>query len=222
MLTWDKFKKATRRREPVKSRLRDDQRGLCVYCESKLAPGNESVEHFIPRSAKHGDELAWSNLLLCCAGGERPALDDVSDLGAQNPDKTCGHAKGNNPEPILNPLEIPAFPRLFRFDSETGAIHPDIECCAVAGLDVALVEQTIQVLNLRATYLNRARQAVLDVLLRQSEADTDVPAFSLERSFRIAAEQIPATGQLPAFFTAIRWFLGQGAERHLRAVGFVG
>ncbi len=223
--TWKEFNKDPRRRESVKNRLREDQRGLCAYCESETGPGNESVEHFVPRSAGRGDELAWSNLFLCCVGGERPAQGDVSDPDTPSDrslGKTCGHAKGGNPELILNPLDIPAFPRLFRFDSETGAIHPDHECCAAAGLDAAFVERTIGVLNLRAPRLNRARQAVLDELLRQFAADAETLAFSLGRSFRMAAEQIPSTGRLPPFFTAIRWFLGQGAERHLRAVGFDG
>ncbi len=222
---WSDFKKDPRRGDPVKNRLRNDQRGLCVYCESVVSRGNESVEHFVPRSAGCGDELAWSNLLLCCLGGETPTPDDVSDTNSHSGPssrKTCGHAKLGSLDPILNPLGIPAFPRLFRFASGTGAIQSDQDCCAAAGLDVALVERTIEILNLRAGRLNRARQAVLDELLRQFAADAEDPAFSPERSLRIAAEQIPAAGTLPAFFTAIRWFLGQGAERHLHAIDFDG
>jgi uncharacterized protein (TIGR02646 family) len=223
--TWNDFKTDPRRREPVKERLREDQRGLCAYCESVVAPGNELVEHFVPRSATRANELDWSNLFLCCAGGERLAPNDDYDSdtnSGRKPRLSCGHSKGSNPAPILNPLEIPAFPSLFRFHSETGAIEPDHQCCATVGLEVALVERTIHVVNIRAPRLNRARQALLDELLRQSEVDTEVPAFSQQRSLQIAAEQIPATGNLPEFFTCIRWFLGQEAERHLQAIGFNG
>jgi hypothetical protein len=70
--------------------------------------------------------------------------------------------------------------------------------------------------------LNRARHALLWELLNQLDVDGAAPAFANERASEIAAQQIPATGDLPAFFTTIRWVPGQGAETHLQAVGFSG
>jgi uncharacterized protein (TIGR02646 family) len=125
-LIWTKFKKQTARRESVKKQLRDDQRGLCAYCETALIPEDESVEHFVARDADHGRELDWSNLLLCCAGGERPLPEEVADGALRHdPDgpKTCGHAKLRSQDAVLNPLEIPHTPRLFRIKSETGEIE---------------------------------------------------------------------------------------------------
>lgn len=223
--TWKEFKADPRRREPVKRRLREDQRGLCAYCENRLVPQDESVEHFVPKSADHTRELDWSNLLLCCAGGEKTLPEDLPDSSTRydaNAPKTCGHAKLGNSSHILNPLEIPAFPRLFRFNSETGAIRPDEDCSRSAGIDPSLAERTITVLGLATGRLNRARQAILGELLSQLESEGSEPPFSTNRSREIAAEQIPAAGNLPSFFTTIRWFLGNGAEAHLTAIGFQG
>ena len=222
---WNEFKRDPKRREPVKARLRDDQRGLCAYCENRLVPEDESVEHFVPKCSDRTRELDWFNLLLCCAGGERRLPEDIPDAGTRhdpNSPKTCGHAKLANPLPLLNPLEIPAFPRLFRFNSETGAIQPDEEGCRAADVDANFAGQTITVLGLHAGRLNRARLSVLDELLNQLAADGTTPAFSSERAREIAAEQIPATGTLPSFFTTVRWFLGAAAEAHLTALAFHG
>jgi uncharacterized protein (TIGR02646 family) len=223
--TWKEFTADPRRREPVKKRLREDQRGLCAYCENRLVPEDESVEHFVPKSADHARELDWSNLLLCCAGGERPLAEDLPDTSTRydaNSLKTCGRAKLGNPVLILNPLEIPVFPLLFRFNSETGAIQPDEGGCRSAGLDTNLAAQTIAVLGLHTGRLNRARLAVLEELLSQLASDGTAPAFSAERARELAARLIAATGNLPSFFTTIRWFLGAGAEAHLTAIEFQG
>jgi uncharacterized protein (TIGR02646 family) len=129
-LVWTRFKKRPDRREPLRSQLRADQRGLCAYCENALIPQDESVEHFIARDADHSRELDWNNLLLCCAGGERPLPEDIEDADVcYDPQdlRTCGHAKLGSRESILNPLHIPHTPRLFRFKSETGEILPDVK-----------------------------------------------------------------------------------------------
>ena len=223
--TWERFKKDRKRRDPVKQRLRQDQRGLCAYCENSLVPDDESVEHFRPKSANPALELDWPNLLLCCAGGEKPLPEDLPDLSARyetNAPKTCGHAKLGTTTPILNPLEVPASPCLFRFSSETGAIRPDEGGCREAGVAPCLAEQTITTLGLRSGRLNRARLAIIEELLSQLAANGTASAYSTERAREIAAEQIPATGNLPAFFTTIRWCLGHGAEEHLQAISFRG
>jgi uncharacterized protein (TIGR02646 family) len=222
---WNGFKTDHRRTEPVKNRLREDQRGLCAYCENRLVLSDESVEHFIPRSADHSRELDWSSLLLCCLGGEKPLPEDVADAGTRHdPEgfKTCGHAKGQNATKILNPLELPAFPCLFRFASENGNIQPDPIRCQAAGISVLLAQDTISVLGLLAGPLNRARRRLMEQLLRQLSADGKAPAFSPAREREIAVEQFPVRGSLPAFFSTIRSFLGVGAEEHLRGIGFEG
>lgn len=223
--TWAKFKKATGRRERVKADLRRDQRGLCAYCENTLIPDDESVEHFVAREADHNLELDWTNLLLCCAGGERPLPEEVAD-GAVRYDptgpKTCGHAKANSTAAILNPLALPHTPRLFRFRSENGEIVPDEDECAKAGVAVQLAHDTIAVLGLKARRLSAARLGLMNKLLDEVAEDGTAGAFTFERERELAAIYLPKTGSLPAFFTTVRFSLGAGAEAHLTAIGFEG
>jgi hypothetical protein len=89
-------------------------------------------------------------------------------------------------------------------------------------VDAALASQTLNVLGLHAGRLNRARLAILQELEHQLAADGVAPAFSTDRAREIAAQQIPVMGSLPAFFTTLRWFLGQGADAHLNAIAFQG
>jgi uncharacterized protein (TIGR02646 family) len=224
-LVWTRFKKRTDRREAVKKQLRDDQRGLCAYCENALIPQDESVEHFVARDADHDRELDWINLLLCCAGGERPLPEDVAD-GAVRHDptgsRTCGHAKLGQTTRILNPLDLPHTPRLFRFKSETGEIVPDEEECARAGVDVHLARNTIDVLGLKARRLSEARLAVMNRLIQDLAADGTTAPFTVQRERELASTYFLPTGTLPAFFTTVRFSLGLGAELHLADIGFQG
>jgi uncharacterized protein (TIGR02646 family) len=213
--TWDGFKKSPERVGPVRARLREDQRELCAYCENRLVPPEESVEHFVARAVDPSRQLDWSNLLLCCRGAERPLGADVPDpetRSSRNDRKTCGHSKGSCADTILNPLEIPASPCLFRFGFEKGDIRPDPDKCQLAGIDVAIVERTLRLLNLRAERLNRARLVVIEQMLNELRA---------EEAVEIASRHFSRTGPLPVFFTTLRWILGDGAEKHLEATGIL-
>jgi len=168
--TWREFAADPRRREPIRRRLREDQRGLCAYCESSISPGNECVEHFVAKSIDHARELDWSDLLVCCLGGEKYASEEIENRAGSShyePARTCGHSKMGSPNSILNPRAIPLHPRLFYFALGTGEIRADLDCCRSAGIEASLAEQTILTLNLRAKRLNRARLALLDELLDQ-------------------------------------------------------
>lgn len=222
---WTKFKKAKERREQVKKQLRDDQRGLCAYCENALIADDESVEHFVARHDDHGRELDWTNLLLCCAGGERPLPEEVEDGDVRyDPEgtKTCGLAKRKTTAAILNPLALPHTPRLFKFTSEDGEIVPDEDECANAGVNVQLAHETIGLLGLKARRLNEARLAVMNKLLQDLADDGTTAPFTLDRERELAGMYLPQTGALPAFFTTIRFSLGMSAELHLAAIGFQG
>lgn len=224
-LVWVRFKKQAGRREEVKNQLRKDQRGLCAYCENTLIPRDESVEHFVARDADHGRELDWTNLLLCCVGGERPLAEEVADGDVRyDPDgpKTCGHAKLKSREAILNPLALPHAPRLFKFKSESGEIVPDEDQCAKAGVDVQLARDTIDVLGLKAGRLNGARLTLMNQLLQELASAGHTQPFTLDRERELAAFYLPQAGFLPAFFTTLRYSLGSGAEMHLAAIGFQG
>lgn len=222
---WSRFKKRDDRREPVKTRLRDDQRGLCAYCENSLISQDESVEHFVARDADHSRELDWTNLLLCCAGGERPLPEDVADGDVRydaSRSYTCGHAKRNSRSAILNPLDLPHSPRLFKFKTENGEIVPDEAECAKAGVDAQLAHDTITVLGLKARRLNEARLSIMNKLIEEMAEVSATAPFTLNRERELAGMYLPQAGFLPAFFTTVRFTLGAGAEMHLTAIGFQG
>lgn len=220
---WSGFKKDPDRRNAVKVALRNDQRGLCACCERQLVVGEESVEHFHAVANSPDRGLDWRNLLLVCKGDESVAAVPSSDLhGQPRHTTTCGLAKGCRLIEI-NPLEIPAFPRLFRIESETGQIQPDYPNCSLAGVDGRLVADTLGVLQLNSGRLRRARKAVADELLVWLELDNAGDLAVGEREFELASQQFSASDERwPQFFTTIRFALGEGAERYLRQIDFVG
>jgi len=222
--TWGEFKKTPAKRE-VQKQLLVDQRGLCAYCENALIPPDQSVEHFISRHTDHSRELDWTNLLLCCAGGERPLPEDIEDRDVRHDphgSRTCGHAKLRCGDTILSPLSIPHTPRLFRFKSETGEIEPDVVECERAGIQTELAYETIRVLGLRTKRLNDARLVLITELTEELGKDGQTGPFTLDREREMAGMYLPQAGSLPAFFTTVRFTLGAGAEVHLAAIGFQG
>ncbi len=221
---WKEFK-GTAVKQEVQKQLREDQRGLCAYCENELIPEDESVEHFIARDADHSKELDWNNLLLCCAGGSRPLPEDVEDADVRydpHDARTCGHAKLGSRELILNPRDVPAAPRLFRFKSLTGEIEPDEAECQRAGIAPALANRTISVLNLHAGRLNRARLSILVTLEEELGGAGSTVPLSFERERELAMNFFPTAGPWPAFFTTLRFSLGDGAEAHLASLNYQG
>ncbi len=117
---------------------------------------------------------------------------------------------------ILNPLQIPAKDTLFSFDSFSGAMSVDVERCPDMLRKKA--ENTIIELNLNAPRLKRLRKAVIEVLQEQV-AEMAGQGFSVEEAMDQLAREllIPnSEDSYPAFFTTIRWFLGEAAENVLR------
>jgi len=211
---WNAFKKDSNRTGPVKDALRNDQRGLCAYCEVKLSPGNETVEHIVSRDKDHDRELDWQNLLLVCYGDEKsPPPKEFS----------CGHARNfaGSPE-VLNPLLIPASERLFAVDGRTGELRPDLAACDRSGVPRHLVQSTLDSLGLRVSRLSRARLRVLETLEEQIARlnDGGLPFDLAER--QLAGEQFSAHAEWPEFFTTLRWRLGAAAEARLAEIHFQG
>ena len=138
--TWEHFRRANRRgyRE-VKRQLLEDQHGLCAYCEINIKFADEEgevddfrVEHFYPKSetdfAVHNYHLDWQNLLGVCHGGSQPNVEDAEvRFSRRKIDRSCDVPKGGKPinERILNPLEIPADVRIYRYAAHTGRMIVD-------------------------------------------------------------------------------------------------
>ena len=121
--TWEQW----RAQEPdcythIRDLTRQDQGGLCAYCELNLGQDDEQVTHFHPKSAmttSHNWALDWPNLWLACKGGSQTWMQERDRYCPPLPDNLrCNEGKGNGivDGVVLTPGEIPAFPRIFRFE----------------------------------------------------------------------------------------------------------
>lgn len=232
--TWEQFRAATPRRKGVQQQLVHDQGGICAYCEIDLKPSSGvdladlRVEHFHPKSdttTAHNWALDWQNLLAVCHGG---SARNVVDAAARftSPDHSCDVPKQDRSldAVICNPLQLPASPLLFRFDRSSGAISVNQATCTQAGVPAQKAQATIDELRLDAVRLRDLRKPVLDKLNSQLmslvAAGMDLPdaRSKLARSYL----RRDASGNWPAFFSAIRCYLGQAAEQHLQRMGYQG
>lgn len=111
----------------------------CAYCERLLnAKSRVHIEHRIPKDFRARLTFDWTNLLAVCGSS-----------------KHCGHAKGGNRTPILDPrLHDPSVILVLR--PTTGELRvPDEGICAACQ---ALGSQTIEVLNLNHNSLKNQRR----------------------------------------------------------------
>ena len=142
----------------VKRALVKGQRGLCAYCERRIANGvtdveieasrpEQRVEHFHPKSDRTGPtnwSLHWPNMWAVCLGGTNEPPDGAPpDLDRYLPplrqNMSCDSFKdrqitlGALPQHtegwILAPDDVPAFPLLFHFAPD-GTPEPHQNCKA--------------------------------------------------------------------------------------------
>ncbi len=229
--TWDKFHHRSRDGyRQLKWQILHDQHGLCAYCEIDIRLTDEEnmvddfrVEHFHPKNGTEYEEknyhLEWENMLGACHGGSQPRVEGAGYRFSRiKEDRSCDVPKGGKSiqAEILNPLQIPAKERLFSFDSFSGAMSVDRESCPDALRIKA--ENTIRELNLNAPRLKRLRKAVIEVLQEQVAEMTGLGMSVGDSLEQLAKELLVPNSEdkYPAFFTTIRWFLGEAAETVLR------
>ena len=226
--TWEHFRRGNRKGyRQVKQCILEDQHGLCAYCEIsiKLAQHYSEVddfrvEHFYPKGATedggHNYHLDWHNLLGVCHGGSQPDVPDADwRCSTAKSDRSCDVPKGGKEitDRILNPLQLPGSKRLFRYTEHNGRMYVDEETCPEELKWKA--RNTIKELNLNAPRLMRMRKAVIDKL-----TDELMQALAEGQSFDETLEWLAQSFLLPdhknrsvPFFTVIRWYLGDVAER---------
>jgi uncharacterized protein (TIGR02646 family) len=236
--TWQQFKKNCPDGSPeIKAALSADQGGLCAYCEIDLAEYEKGhadfrADHFIPKTPhnpppNHG--LDWQNLRGVCSGGNSRYIGDPARF--TQPDYCCDEPKGNNNWTgfILDPLhDIPAFPPLFEF-SEDGNMEVSKACPTHLQKQA---QASINLLRLSPTpdkdrpdpRLIRFRKAAITKLRQQIQAEVD-GGMDFEAALAWFAEvNFPDSAAVtwPAFFSCIRWYLGDVAEQRLRAINYQG
>lgn len=221
-----------------------DQAGLCAYCEIDIRDNDPlkcHVEHFHPKSdaAERNWALDWQNMLGVCNGGSHrfvttpgfvlePLAENLSCDAYKDHQVQSGALAPACEGWILNPLELRAFPSLFKVSPTDGHLEPDVRACLAiepwAGNNhatvVDLAQHTIDMLNLNCDRLKDARLVVVRDIernkKRQREQGFDA-AQGLANLTRFYFRR-----NWPRFFTVIRACLGDSAENYLRVAGYQG
>ena len=224
--------------QTVRRLILEDQGGLCAYCETglkELPPHKQRVEHFHPKSDKSNPgknwALDWKNILGVCIGGDDSDKETHPLPQNLSCDSHKNHLanKGKLPEPcegwLINPLSIVASPCLFDLDKRTGELIPYGDACENVEIEgnqtestQAMVQKTIDILNLNCDRLNQQRIKVLNAYnsqIKEARKNNDKRCFSkmAKRWFR---------EKWPSFFTTRRILLGKHAETYLEQIGFQG
>jgi uncharacterized protein (TIGR02646 family) len=242
--TWDQMKNdaASGGRmcySAIKETARNEQGGLCAYCETGITEQTQQIEHFHSKSdtdGPHNWALDWNNLLAVCDGGSNPYspgyLEPLPDNLSCDQHKNHWSLKGKLPKScegwLLNPLQLAAFPNLFSLDLGTGKLRADPQACASVpdfelnhcGSTAALVESTIQVLNLNCDRLCRDRLVVIRALEHEKK-DLRRKGIPADQGLSMLAKR-HFQRLWPTFLTVIRVCLGAAAERHLASIGYQG
>ena len=224
--TWERFRYHDNGNayQELRNALVSLQHGLCGYCEINLLKDDSQIEHVIPQNDSAGiaaDVLDTSNLIACCKGGtarNHYAPDTVNPdteryLQPTSDNVSCGQAKGNRTDPcFIDPRILPAVPSLLRVRDD-GTIHADKDACAVAGVSVCSVKQTIEILGLNVRRIRRARAQRWDDLNSNWASYFDDPEV-IEQVAR--EELLPEDGGvLSKFFTTNRSYFAPLSERIL-------
>ncbi len=217
--------------QEIYSRTIRDQKGLCAYCECRIRVEDtlhRRIEHFHPKSDRSSNknwDLDWQNMLAVCDGGTRSGHPLPKNMH-------CDARKGSvvYDGNLLNPLLLPLFPSLFAIHKRTGELKADKRACAGVtirnnhcGTTKALVENTIEILNLNCPRLSDLRLAVVEAIDAQKKQcrkkGMDPKEALRELVKRFFSTNLP---DWPEFFTTIRCCLGQTAEEDLHSINYQG
>ena len=230
--TWEQCKNNKNRKNEIHGRIKADQGNLCAYCEIDLRNGatvnsDIRVEHFHPKSDQstgYNWHIDWGNLLGCCHGGSQRHVVDAADRFTT--DHSCDVSKGSDilDDLILNPLNIPPTPALFRFARANGEISVNKAACQSANVPLAKAQATIDYLRLDANRLRRLRKAVLNRLNHQltNRIANGQIAAQARQEITQAILRKDNNGHWPAFFSSIRSYFGQAAEAQLADIDYQG
>lgn len=236
--SWEQFKNECQQGyDDVQKQLQKDQGNLCCYCEIDTKHGlgigtnDFRVEHFYPKSKSDENNnwaLDWKNMLGCCHGGsERYVTDANIRFTELHGERHSDVLKGENVwnDTILNPLDIPSFPILFRHQNDGGFLVRE-ENCVNAGIDIEKAKNCLDAekLNLNSKKLKSLRKSVLDALREQIQNQLSIGMTIEQAMFSVVEAQLRKNyeGNFPAFFTTIRSYFGEIAEKHLRQTGYQG
>jgi uncharacterized protein (TIGR02646 family) len=179
-MDWDGIGAADR--AALREALVRDQGALCAYCQQRITIDEDpatglarmKIEHWMARSEPDTRPFLWTHLLGVCRGVSRDPEDRVARLS-----RHCDTSRGNR-KLFLHPVEhqgpSPREHLRYTANGMVNAATPDPR-----------VENDIEILNLNARRLVRARSAAFDVAwqrLRRVEFATG-EMRRLEQALRI-------------------------------------
>jgi len=234
---WENFKNECQTGyKEVLREIKQNQGGICCYCEltfydEKGIRDDFRVEHFHPKSDNSNSEinwnLIWTNLLGCCNGGSEEYI-----LGGTRfiSNKKHRHsdilkAEKNWDDEILNPLDIPAFPPLFKVDSK-GSMEVLEENCKSASVDIVKAQNCLdeEKLNLNSPILKDWRESVImnlqDEIEKKLEEIGDYEEAMLDTLATYLSKD--SNNNFHPFFTTIRSYFEENAEEYLRKNNYNG
>ena len=234
--TWEEFKDECQTGyETVIKEIKSNQSGVCCYCEitfydEKGIRDDFRVEHFHPKSDVSNStinwNLIWTNLLGCCHGGS-----DRSVLGTKRfiQDKKHRHSdvlKGEKlwDDEILNPLEIPAFPPIFKVSSR-GEMSVLEENCTHANINITKAKNCLdeKKLNLNSPILKGWRASVIENLRNEMIETEDIELIKENIEDLLSTYLLKdMNGNYSPFFTTIRSYFAEDAEEFLRLHNYNG
>lgn len=237
---WEKV--PSKRQQACRQQCMTDQGNICCYCECNLNHPRISnfcrVEHFHQKSdttpTGKNWHLDWQNMLAACNGQteiqDRKLLPHPMNLSCDahknyliQKGKLLVQCEGL----LVNPLQLPPFPNLFRVSPSTGELLPDqANCLQVTIPDnqcsttEELIQNTITILNLNCDRLCQQRKSLLQFIDRKiaqgrQEGKSPEEVFSALLNFFFRTKW-------PAYFTTIRCRLGKYAEDYLHSISFQG
>lgn len=186
--------------------LRNEQRGLCIYCEQLIPEKTENnrsdyryahIEHIQKQELHKNLVLDQTNLTISCNGFNC----DIEEITENMPQKEfCGHYKDNatyNPvvfddKRFLNPLKVVDIETYFEYEVGDGLIRmiPNPNC---SNEQQDKAKFTIEVLGLQHPTLCEMLKNAYDMMLNRQQIGIDITE-ELSDEYNI----------LPAFYSMLK------------------
>ncbi len=127
----------------VGSSLRQEQHGLCCYCELEVADNDGHVEHMEPRSRNPARTYDYDNLAMSCNGGAVEHCGHYKDNSGKNPGHSWNAARFSAPHDAATTAMVQ-----YLLDGSVAASGPDLARAAYLigylGLDCPRLTQRRQ------------------------------------------------------------------------------
>ncbi len=152
----------------LKKLLRQEQQGLCVYCERQLVKGGGRIDHIKPRDKYQHLKFTYTNLCLSCYG--------YYDEEGKSKKISCDEVKSNIELGCLEPG--PGANESIELDPKSGKLSCSLP---LDDADRQTIEATLESLGLQNRYLQEMRKERYNRLFNMIKLGRD-PLQLLEKT----------------------------------------